>query len=384
MAPPREWFEKDYYKVLGVASTAAAKEITKRVPEAGPGEPPRRQPRRRRRRGALQGDLRRVRRARRRREAQGVRRGPQHGPGGRRSVAAGRGGFRFNTGDVNFGDGGLGDILGQTCSAAAAAARSSRRRVRRRERRPAPPRRGPRGRAAPRLRRTPCRGITTTLHLTSDAPCYTCRGTGAEPGTSPIVCPHCGGRGVVDDNQGFFAMSPPCPRCPGARRRHRAPVPDLPRQRRRAPAPRGQGPHPGRVSRRPAHPAQGPRRPRPQRRPARRPLRRVPRRPAPPVRPRRQEPHASRCRSPSPRPRSGPTSRCRRSTDQVSLRLTPGTRPARTSGSRARASPAASTRRPARHRRGRRAQRSCPTPSGRPSSSSPRPRPTSPRAYLGS
>ena len=29
MAPQREWFEKDYYKVLGVAETASAKEITK-------------------------------------------------------------------------------------------------------------------------------------------------------------------------------------------------------------------------------------------------------------------------------------------------------------------------------------------------------------------
>ena len=29
MAPQREWFEKDYYKELGVAETASAKEITK-------------------------------------------------------------------------------------------------------------------------------------------------------------------------------------------------------------------------------------------------------------------------------------------------------------------------------------------------------------------
>ena len=28
MAPQREWFEKDYYKTLGVPSTATAKEIT--------------------------------------------------------------------------------------------------------------------------------------------------------------------------------------------------------------------------------------------------------------------------------------------------------------------------------------------------------------------
>ena len=29
MAAQREWFEKDYYGVLGVSSTASAKEITK-------------------------------------------------------------------------------------------------------------------------------------------------------------------------------------------------------------------------------------------------------------------------------------------------------------------------------------------------------------------
>ena len=29
MAPQREWFEKDYYKVLGVPETADAKTVTK-------------------------------------------------------------------------------------------------------------------------------------------------------------------------------------------------------------------------------------------------------------------------------------------------------------------------------------------------------------------
>src|SRR6188472_2688099 len=46
MAAQREWFEKDYYKVLGVADTAAAKEITKAYrklarqyhPDANPGD----------------------------------------------------------------------------------------------------------------------------------------------------------------------------------------------------------------------------------------------------------------------------------------------------------------------------------------------------------
>ena len=45
--------------------------------------------------------------------------------------------------------------------------------------------------------------------------CHTCGGTGAEPGTAPIVCPQCGGRGVVSDSQGLFSLSHPCPRCRG-------------------------------------------------------------------------------------------------------------------------------------------------------------------------
>jgi molecular chaperone DnaJ len=58
--------------------------------------------------------------------------------------------------------------------------------------------------------------LTTTLHLTSDAECSTCRGSGARPGTTPKLCPQCGGRGVIDDNQGLFSFSTPCRRCGGA------------------------------------------------------------------------------------------------------------------------------------------------------------------------
>ncbi len=57
--------------------------------------------------------------------------------------------------------------------------------------------------------------MTTTVHLHGEATCSTCHGSGARPGTAPEVCTTCGGRGVVDDNQGYFSFSQPCPACAG-------------------------------------------------------------------------------------------------------------------------------------------------------------------------
>jgi molecular chaperone DnaJ len=59
------------------------------------------------------------------------------------------------------------------------------------------------------------RGIQTTIPVSLEAVCSVCHGSGAKPGTAPKVCPQCGGRGVVAEAQGLFALSHPCPRCRG-------------------------------------------------------------------------------------------------------------------------------------------------------------------------
>src|SRR2546421_361344 len=59
------------------------------------------------------------------------------------------------------------------------------------------------------------RGLETKIPVDVTTACRECGGTGAEPGTSPVICPECNGRGVVSESQGLFALSQPCPRCRG-------------------------------------------------------------------------------------------------------------------------------------------------------------------------
>ena len=58
-------------------------------------------------------------------------------------------------------------------------------------------------------------GVTTSVSLTSNAACHTCGGRGAAPGTGFVTCERCQGRGVLNDDQGPFAMSSVCPVCQG-------------------------------------------------------------------------------------------------------------------------------------------------------------------------
>ena len=58
-------------------------------------------------------------------------------------------------------------------------------------------------------------GVTTRVGVPVEEACGECRGTGAAPGTAPLTCPECGGRGVQSRDEGFFALSTPCSRCGG-------------------------------------------------------------------------------------------------------------------------------------------------------------------------
>jgi molecular chaperone DnaJ len=58
-------------------------------------------------------------------------------------------------------------------------------------------------------------GVTTRVGVPVEEACGECRGTGAAPGTMPLTCPECGGRGMQSRDQGFFALSTPCSRCGG-------------------------------------------------------------------------------------------------------------------------------------------------------------------------
>lgn len=203
MSAQRDWFDKDFYQVLGVNADASHKDITKAYrklarqlhPDQNPGD------------DAAEERFKEVSAAYdvlgdddKRREYDEVRRlGPM--AGGARG--GGPGGFSFNVGDMRSGD--VGDLLGQMFG-----------RGGQRQGGGVGPRRGADVNAELNVDFADAvRGLTTTLHLTSDAQCSTCSGSGSKPGTSPRVCGPCGGRGVIDDNQGLFSFSSPCRNCQG-------------------------------------------------------------------------------------------------------------------------------------------------------------------------
>jgi molecular chaperone DnaJ len=59
-------------------------------------------------------------------------------------------------------------------------------------------------------------GAQVSVSVPKEERCTTCHGSGAKPGTAPITCPRCGGRGIDAESQGLFSISQPCPQCGGA------------------------------------------------------------------------------------------------------------------------------------------------------------------------
>jgi molecular chaperone DnaJ len=215
-----EWFDKDYYKALGVTENATEAEIRRAYrklakqhhPDANPGSEERFK--------EISAAYEVLSDKGKRKEYDEIRRlGPMAGAFGRGPAGAGGAGGPGGT-TFNFTSDDLGDLLGGLfgrfrggqggpgAGGTGAAGRTS-----------AGPRRGSDLEAELHLSFTDAiNGVTTTVNVTSEATCQTCHGSGAAPGTSPVVCPECGGRGVLDDNQGLFSFSRTCPRCAWPRR----------------------------------------------------------------------------------------------------------------------------------------------------------------------
>jgi molecular chaperone DnaJ len=224
----RDWIEKDFYKELGVSSSASADEIKKSYrklarelhPDANPGD------------ATAEARFKAVS------EAYGVLSDPEKRkqydeartlfgsgafrPGGG-GFGGGMGGFDLSdlfgnaAGAQAGGTGGLGDLLGGLFNRARGGGPSAATRGRR----------GQDVETDIRIDFTEAvHGATVPLRLSSPATCETCHGSGARPGTSPRTCPMCNGNGLVTRSQGAFAFSEPCADCRGTGRIVDDPCPD--------------------------------------------------------------------------------------------------------------------------------------------------------------
>ena len=195
MTAQREWFETDYYKVLGVSPEATEKEISRAYrklakqyhPDAHPGSEDRFK--------EISAAYDVLGDAQKRKEYDEVRR---LGAAGAGFGGGGPGGFSFKVDD-------LADIFGGIFRQPAGRRRGASAGVR-----------GADLEAELHLSfEEAIGGVVTSVNVRSNVPCANCGGSGSRPGTTPVTCPRCGGRGVVNDNQGLFSLAAPCPECHG-------------------------------------------------------------------------------------------------------------------------------------------------------------------------
>jgi molecular chaperone DnaJ len=215
---------KDFYKVLGVSSTASQDEIKKAYRKLAKKNHP----------DANASDAKAAERFKEISEANNVLSDPAKrkqydemrrygafdgasGFGGGRSRAGGAGGFgggRSRGGEqtINFQDfdigglGGLGDLFSSMFGGGEAKEAS----------RPRGPERGDTVEASLDIPfRTAARGGKVPIELEVREECPTCHGTGAAPGAQLKICPECNGRGVISFGQGGFAVNRTCPVCLG-------------------------------------------------------------------------------------------------------------------------------------------------------------------------
>ncbi|MBK9293742.1 MAG: molecular chaperone DnaJ [Oligoflexia bacterium] len=59
-------------------------------------------------------------------------------------------------------------------------------------------------------------GCEKQINFMRNKGCTTCKGTGSKSGTGKVKCSQCNGLGEVRFQQGFFAVSRPCPQCQGS------------------------------------------------------------------------------------------------------------------------------------------------------------------------
>ena len=197
MAAQREWFEKDYYQVLGVPENVSEKDLTRTYrklakqyhPDANPGAEDRFK--------AISTAYEVIGDPQKRKEYDEVRRmGPAAAGFGQ--PRGGPGGQTYGTQDM----GDLGDLFGGLFGGRGRSRRA--------------PQRGDDLEAHLHLDFAEAiDGVTTSVHVPGQSPCSPCRGTGAKAGTAMKTCPRCHGSGQMSDNQGMFSLAQVCQTCSG-------------------------------------------------------------------------------------------------------------------------------------------------------------------------